>query len=123
MANRIRSLALPAQRTALDMPEDFSVFLFNTHALIGKSIEELGKGSCPRRQFCREWQQTECHFGDSHLCAILAHTIIKAGAPYAESKPTSSMRTIGVLHHFSEVCYSSKGKFQLVVIGWIIIDQ
>src|ERR1041385_3472697 len=105
MTNRICRLAFPTQRAALDMPKDFSIFLFDADALIRESVEELGKCGRPRRQLCRKRQQAECHFCDTHLCAILSNAIIEAGTSDAESKPASAMRSVSMFEHLSEVCY------------------
>src|SRR6266542_1623467 len=48
MTNWIHSLALPAQWTALNMPENLSIFMFKAYTLVGKSIEEFGKCGCTR---------------------------------------------------------------------------
>ena len=63
MADGLFSFSFPAQRTLINMPENFIIFFFNTYFLIGVLVKKIRKrlGTC--MQFCRKRKQAEGHLG------------------------------------------------------------
>ena len=47
VTDRLRLMPAPAQRTALDMPEDLLPRLFHAHDLTGVFVEQVGEGLRP----------------------------------------------------------------------------
>ncbi len=123
MADRVCRLALPAQGAALDVPEDPSILLLDSHTLVGELVEKLCKSSRPGREFGRQRQQAEGHLGQAHLGAILSNAVVETGPPDTQGQPAPAMRTVGMLQHLSQVPNGREGKIQFVIIRRIMADE
>jgi hypothetical protein len=121
MATSAFGLPLPAQRTALDVPEQVFIIPFQADLLIGIFVEKGRKGFTARLKFRLQRQEPEGQIGQAKFRAELAQSIFETGTAYAQGQTTAGSGTVSALQASLQMTDIRKRKSKILVIRRVII--